>query len=159
MNEIRQLSMLKDNHEVFLKTVLDSYQATDWINDDYPSHFKHFWSKYVPGIFKGEREIFSYYIDNDIAGTIVLKKDESEKKVCTLFVLEIYRGRGIASKLLDVAFKWLGTTKPLITIADYKVPQFKKIISRYKWVLSQELRGFYNSSSTEFVYNGKLETY
>ena len=59
--------------------------------------------------------------------------------------------------MLEYAFKYLGTTKPLITITDYKIPMFETIIKKYNWELTQTMsEGYYNNSSRELVYNGKL---
>jgi ASC-1-like (ASCH) protein/GNAT superfamily N-acetyltransferase len=147
---------LKDNKSTFARIIADSYKLTDWICKDYPDHCKHFWTKYVPGIFTGEREIISCYVDNKIAGTIILKKEGQEHKICTLFVDDKFRGQKIATVLLEQAFKYLGTTKPLITIADYKIKLFENIIKKYDWQLAQTLDGIYNNHSKELVYNGKL---
>ena len=64
---------------------LFAYMATDWICKDYPDHCDHFFSKYVPGIFDGEREIIACYIDNKIAAVAILKKDTEERKISTFF--------------------------------------------------------------------------
>ena len=83
-------------------------------------------------------------------------KDTMESKICTLIVVEKYRKQHVATQLLERTFKYLGTTKPLITIADYKFPMFEHIIKKY-WKLMQTMRkGYYNSFSRELVYNGKL---
>ena len=99
------------------------------------------------------------YLDmyNNVAGVAFLKKDDTESKICTFLVVEGYRGKHVASKMLECAFKYLGTTKPLITIADYKIPMFEPIIKKYNWELTQTMsEGYYNNSSRELVYNGKL---
>ena len=86
-----------------------------------------------------------------------MKKDDTESKICTFLVVEDYRGRRVATKMLEQSFNYLGTTKPLITIADYKIPMFEHIIKKYNWELTQTMsEGYYNSTSRELVYNGKL---
>lgn len=86
-----------------------------------------------------------------------MKKDNTENKICTFLVLEGYRKKNIATKMLEQSFKYLGTTKPLITIADYKLPMFEGIIKKYDWVLTQTMEvGYYNNTSCELVYNGHL---
>lgn len=130
---------------------------TDWICKDYPLHCEHYFTKYVPGIYDGEREIIACYVGDKIAGIAVLKKDATERKVSTLCVKEEYRKLGIATKLLERSFTWLGTTKPLVTIADYKLNQFSGIIQKYGWEQTQVLEnGFYNDHSKEYVFNGKI---
>ena len=86
-----------------------------------------------------------------------MKKDDTESKICTLLVLEGYREKHVASKILEQAFKYLDTTKPLVTIADYKISMFEHIIKKYNWELTQTMsKGYYNDTSRELVYNGKL---
>lgn len=141
----------------FSKIVCESYLITDWICKDYPDHTDHFYSKYVPGIFDGGREIISCYIDGKIAATAFLKKDEKERKISTFYVKPEYQKRGIATELFGKCFEWLGTTKPLITIADYKLSQFANIIRNYGWVETQVLEsGYYNDHSKEHVFNGTM---
>lgn len=49
--------------------------------------------------------------------------------------------------------KWLGTTKPLITLADYKLDMFKPIISKYDWQLTEIVSGLYNNKYEELCFN------
>lgn len=139
----------------FAKVIAEAYMITDWICEDYPDHCDHYFSKYIPGIFDGEREIITCYMDNRIAAVAILKKDNDEKKISTLFVKPEYQKRGIATELLEKCFAWLGTTRPLITIADYKLNQFTKVIEKYGWVETEILAdGYYNNHSREHVFNG-----
>lgn len=139
----------------FAEMVSDVYAITDWICEDYPDHFDHYFSKYIPGIFSGEREIIACYIDEENVAVAILKKDNEERKISTLYVNPAYRKRGIASELLERSFAWLGTTHPLATIADYKLDQFVGLINKYGWVETQVLAdGYYNSHSREHVFNG-----
>lgn len=141
-------------HQELSRLIFDSYKLTDWISKDYPNHFNHYYGKYVPGLLNGEREIISCYIDGKIVGTAFMKKDSKEKKLSTLFVLESFRGQKIASELLRYGFSWLGTSRPVATIADFKLEQFKAIIQQYHWEVSRVLdMGYYNSHSREYVFN------
>lgn len=51
---------------------------------------------------------------------------------------------------------WLGTTKPFITLADYKLEMFKAIINKYGWELTEVVSGLYNYKSQELCFNGTL---
>lgn len=147
----------RSSHKLFSKVLAESYNITDWIADDYPKHFEQFWTKYVPGIFSGEREIFAAYVGKHIAGVVILKKTTEEQKICTIYVPDEFRCQGIATALLQKSFEWLGTDKPLVTIADYKKNDFVKIIEQYCWTLTQTLeRGYYNDHSRELVFNGTI---
>lgn len=143
--------------KLFSKVIAESYNITDWICDDYPKHHEHFWTKYVPGIFNGQRQIVACYIGNEIAGVAILKRDESEAKLSTLYVGDKFRGKGVASDILKESFKWLGTEKPLMSIAEHKLGMFSKLIEQYGWEQTQVLDGYYNGRSRECVFNGKLD--
>lgn len=151
------LSSLVQNHKLFGKYAHEAYLATDFICADYPKHFEWYWTKEIPRVLDGTGEVIFCKIGHEISGVAFLKKDSTESKICTFYVAEKYRGNHIASKMLEVAFRYLGTTKPLISIADYKISMFEPIIKKYNWKLTQTMpKGYYNNSSCEYVYNGKL---
>ena len=76
-------------------------------------------------------------------------------KISTLYVKPDYQGKEIASKLLEMSFEWLEATKPLITIADYRLPQFTSIIQKYDWKETSVLENaYYNNHSQKHVFNG-----
>ena len=155
--KIYTLSSLIDNHKLFGKFAQAAYFATDCVCKDYPKHFEWYWTKEIPRVFNGTGEVIICTINNNVAGVTFLKKDNAESKICTLLVVENYRGKHIATKMLEQAFKYLGTTKPLITIAEYKSSTFENIIKKYNWELTQTMsKDYYNNCSRELVYNGKL---
>lgn len=126
--KIYTLSSLIDNHQLFCKFAQDAYSATDCLCQDYPKYFEWYWSKNFPRVFNGTGEIVVCIIDDNIAGIASLKKINTEKKICTFFVVKEYRGQHVATKMLEYIFEYLGTSKPLITITDYKVLSFAPII-------------------------------
>lgn len=155
--KIYTLSSLIGNHQLFCKFAQDAYSATDCLCQDYPKYFEWYWSKDLPRVFNGTGEIVVCTIDDNIAGIASLKKINTEKKICTFFVVKEYRGQHVATKMLEYIFEYLGTSKPLITITDYKVLSFVPIIKKYNWKLTQiTSKGYYNNASCEFVYNGRL---
>lgn len=85
-----------------------------------------------------------------------LKRDEEEQKICTLYVSDKCRGLGIGKAIVEESMRWLGTTKPLITLADYKLEMFKPIINKYGWELTEVVSGLYNDRSQELCFNGTL---
>lgn len=154
---IYTLSSLIKNHKLFGKFAQVAYSVTDYICKDYPKHFEWYWTKEIPRVFDGTGEVVICTINEEVAGVAFLKKDSEESKICTFLVLEDYRGKHVATNMLEHAFKYLGTTKPLITIAEYKIKMFEPIIKKYNWQLTQVMdKGYYNNSSRELVYNGKL---
>ena len=79
------------------------------------------------------REIV-FCLNNDVPiGVVFLKNSKEEKKICTIYVEKTYRNIGIGTKLLLKSFAFLNTTKPLITMPEYKVKEFDNIIKNYNW--------------------------
>ena len=155
--KIYTLSSLIDNHQLFCKFAQEAYSATNCLRQYYPKYFEWYWSKNIPRVFNGTGEIVVCIIDDNIAGIASLKKINTEKKICTFFVVKEYRGQHVATKMLEYIFEYLGTSKPFITITDYKVLSFVPIIKKYNWKLTQiTSKGYYNNASCEFVYNGRL---
>ena len=152
------LSSMISNHNSFGKLAYQAYSITDFICKDYPKHFEWYWCKEIPRVFAGTGEVILCVVESKLAGVSFLKKDETERKICTFYVAESFRGKHIATKLLEKSFEFLETTHPLISIADYKIPMFEHIISKYNWNLTQTMeKGYYNDTSTELVYNGYLK--
>lgn len=148
---------IESNHKVFADLICKAYAVTDHICKEYPDHFVWYWRKTIPAVLNGTREVMIATVDKKVAGVIFLKKEEGECKICTLMVLEEYRGRGIATALLQEAFEYLETQKPLITIGEQKLSQFSAIIKRYGWQQTQVLnKGYYNEDSKELVFNGTI---
>lgn len=156
-------------HVEFSQIIGECYRITDWISQDYPGHCESFYTKYVPGVFTGSREIIGYRIGTKVIAVAFLKKSleatpdgpgghsEMERKLSTLYVDPEHRNQGLAARLLQECFKWLGTTKPLATIAEYKLEQFAGIIKKYGWEEKQILeKGYYNDHTREHVFNGKI---
>ena len=50
----------------------------------------------------------------------------------------------------------LKTTKPMITLAEYKLLMFEGLIKKYGWEKTKEVSGLYNDTYKELVYNGFL---
>lgn len=81
---------------------------------------------------------------------------KKNKKICTLYVSNQYRGQNLGTRMVEASMNFLGTTKPLITLADYKLSMFQPIIEKYDWKLTEVVSGLYNDRSKELCFNGKL---
>lgn len=58
--------------------------------------------------------------------------------------------------MVEASMDFLETTKPLITLADYKLPMFQPIIDKYGWELTEVVEGLYNDKAKELCFNGTL---
>ncbi|MDD6224029.1 MAG: GNAT family N-acetyltransferase [bacterium] len=159
-----KIESLKDyletiSNEEFIRLATKIYMITDFICKDYPKHKEWYFTKQLPAIVGEERNIL--FVRNpenqeEIISMTCLKRDEEEQKICTLYVSDKCRGLGIGTAIVEDSMKWLGTTKPLITLADYKLEIFKSIIDKYDWQLTEIISGLYNDRSQELCFNGTL---
>ena len=146
--------------EEFMKLATKIYTITDFICDDYPKYKEWYFTKQLPAtINTDERNILfvrNPENDNEIISMACLKRDEEEQKICTLYVSDKCRVLGIGKAIVEESMRWLGTTKPLITLADYKLEMFKPIIDKYDWELTEIVSGLYNDRYQELCFNGSL---
>ena len=89
-----------------------------------------------------------------ISGLMILKKTHDEKKICTLRVKDNYQRKGIGSELIQKAFDFLETEKPLITVPGESEKVFSKIFSKYGFEKADEIRDLYLKNTKEHIYNG-----
>jgi hypothetical protein len=89
-----------------------------------------------------------------ISGLMILKKTREEKKICTLRVKENYQRKGIGSELIQKAFDFLETEKPLITVPGKSEKVFSKIFNKYGFEKADEIRDLYLKNTKEHIYNG-----
>ena len=162
MTNIESLKKYAGNvtEEEFMILATKIYMITDFICDDYPKHKEWYFTKQLPATINGdERNILfvrNLEDDNEIISTACLKRDEEEQKICTLYVSDKCRGLGIGTAIVEESMRWLGTTKPLITLADYKLEMFRPIINKYGWELTEIVSGLYNDRTQELCFNGTL---
>lgn len=147
------------NEDEFIKLSKQIYDITDFICKDYPKHKEWYFHKQIPRIFTPSGEILfarSEEDENEIIAMSCLKKDEEEQKICTLYVSNQYRGQNLGTRMVEASMNFLGTTKPLITLADYKLEMFRPIINKYGWELTEIVSGLYNDRAQELCFNGTL---
>ena len=142
------LSGMRDRN--FSKACNEIYLLTDYNKLQYPDYYKWFYQKNIPRIIDGTGEALFYLDGFQVVGLSILKRDESESKICTLLIDEDYRKKGFASLILEDSFQFLGTDKPLITIPEKRLDEFSKIIEAYGWVPSETTNQYY---SPEVIFN------
>ena len=131
------------------------YEALIPLEQEYPN-FKHwFFSTTVPGVVEGTRKIFIASFAYEIAG-VLITKDANEKKICTLRVLPEYRRMGLGRKLMRCAVQELNIAKPLITVSDEHLDEFKVLFEEFGFVPTAAYFNYYRQGHTECAYNGYL---
>ena len=146
-----------DKKEEFIRITNQIYTLTEHLNNVYPGYKEWFFKKQVNGCYGPNRNIIFIKENTDeIVGFCCLKKDEEEKKICTLYVDPKCRNHGIGNILFEESMKYLEMTKPLATFSEDKLPMLIKIIEKYDWQLTEVVDGIYNEGVRELCYNGKL---
>ena len=149
--------------EYFMELATKIYMITDFICDDYPKHKEWYFTKQLPATINGDERNILFVRNpennNEIISMACLKRDEEEQKICTLYVSDKCRGLGIGKAIVEESMRWLGATKPLISLADYKLEMFKPIINKYGWELTEVISGLYNDRFQELCFNGTLTKY
>lgn len=84
------------------------------------------YSDFLNWLLKVENELDSKFrhiviaiTDDKVVGICISKNDSIERKICTLFVQEDYRNKGIAKKMMDKSLNWFNcpsATLPIITV-------------------------------------------
>jgi len=131
-------------------TILDVFKTMDI---KYPNFDDWFGKIFVEVLMDNvRREIVLAMDGTTIAGILILKDIDGEKKICNIAVLPDYRKQGVATRLFEMAFEYLGTRKPMISMSQDLVPSFSGLIRKYKFKLTN-IDYTYNQHKIEFYYN------
>lgn len=139
------------------KDVGEVYEALAHLSDDYPDFENWYWNKVVPGYFSGDRSILVYRQGQCLTGVAILKRNFSERKICTVWVAPEFENRGVGFRLFKASFAALACKYPLASVSDARLPKFQKIFDFFGFELTQKLVGVYRPNSTEYVFNGFLQ--
>lgn len=155
--QINKITDYITNEKVFLNLAQKIYETTSHLNEIYPEYEKWFYEKQIKESVIGKRNIIFITKEDEIIGISSVKKTNEEKKICTLYVKDEYRNKGIGSILLEESFKYLETEKPLITFCDSMISIYTEFINKYNWELQEILEDYYENGKSEYCYNGKLK--
>ena len=123
------------------------------LSQDYPEIFEWFHTKVIPGALCGTRKLILKQRNNEIVALGIAKKEDAENKICTVRVAHEYVGKGLGVRVFDELLEWLNVSKPLLTVSEYKYPQFKKLFEHYGFVLTSINDGMYLPGKKEFIFN------
>ncbi|CAE6816083.1 hypothetical protein R69927_00432 [Paraburkholderia domus] len=127
------------------------------LKDVYPQFESWLADRVLPGLRTGDRSILVEYRHGELAGLAILKDDGSEKKICCLRVLPGFQDRhGLGVRLFEKAFNQLDSRNPLLSVAEERLPAFRRIFDHFGFELAETHKGLYRADRTEFVFNGTL---
>lgn len=127
------------NDLIFVKDSLNNLR-------NYYSNFNEWFDKKV---LSGNRFVFVAYDKENFAGCLILKKDENEKKICTLFVREENRFDHIGGDFLQIAYDTLRTDKLSISISDEVKEEFFNS-RNFNFICEKEKQSAYKENVTEY---------
>lgn len=119
----------------------------------YPQFNSWFHLKVLSGIPNGDRKIITKTSGNRIIAVAILKKTDSEKKICTFRVSEEFRNNGLGTELMKESLKWLEYKKPLITVNEENITEFRSFLPKFDFGHPIELEGMYRNGKSEFIFN------
>lgn len=134
-----------------------AFGVLEWLECEYPGFSDWYWTTVVPGISTGERRLATVERGGRVVGVGISKRTSSERKMCTIWVDQQFTGTGMGVRLMVDSMQWLGTSLPLATVSESRMNEFKPIMDRLGYKITQVLPNFYRPGHSEFVFNGSLK--
>jgi len=156
LNIINQDTLMNDeNRTLFLINYI--FYTLKSFNSYYPNF--DFWlkEKILKGIYNGTRQIIIKWSDSEIIGLSIIKNDISEKKICCLRVMPNYIHSGFGVRLFIDSMNILEENKPLLSVNENNLLQFKKIFSYFDYKKCNTYPNLYRKGITEISFNGSLK--
>jgi GNAT superfamily N-acetyltransferase len=126
------------------------------LSEDYPGIAAWFVGKVVPGLRHGTRFLLPVEREDRLVGLGIAKREDGERKICTVRVDPSYAGRGIGVRLFDGLLRWLDDDRPHLTVSSRKLPQFERIFDHYGFDMTSAHEGLYLPHAVELGFNGSL---
>lgn len=150
--QIKTFTSFNPEHAALYNQMLE---LTKPVNETYPEYTKWFMEKFISGLQKKERMYIIAQDDNNtLAGCVLIKNTEKEKKICTLFVNPKFRRQGLGKQLMEQTLKELGE-HPLIAVSSRNLSQLSGLLRQCGFHLSATKKGVYHSEDTEYYFNDK----
>jgi GNAT superfamily N-acetyltransferase len=138
----------------FLRAIAED---TEFLRANYPRFDEWLLGKVIPGIYQGDRTVLIEQRDSVVAGLLIVKHSEHEKKLCTLRIRPHFESRGLGVRLFEAAFDLLGTERPLLSVSESLRPKFLRLFTHFGFAQEAVYEGRYLPRVDEFSYNGLLD--
>lgn len=141
-------------YEIVEMQQINEYAIYHYLKEakQYYPHFDIWYHQNViPAIKNGDKKIITIEGKNTLKGICIIKL--SEKKLCTLRVMENHQNKGIGIRLFEKSFEVLNTRKPLLSVSEEKLLSFKKIFDYYDFKLTSIKENYYRQGKKEYFYN------
>lgn len=133
-----------------------AYSALIQLNREYPDFSLWYASLFrFDNVLDADREMLLSMCGDKVAGIAILKR--SEQKVCTLRVVDGFRGRSVGTGLLRESCELLGTSTPLITVSSAHLREYQKLFKRFGFKMEDCRYAYYSMLHSECAFNGSLD--
>jgi GNAT superfamily N-acetyltransferase len=129
-------------------TLVRSREQLSYLETIYPGFRHWFDNKVQPGLVAGTRYLDVFEHNEKLAGIVIAKNEDGEKKLCTVWVHPDFRGHGIGIRLIKAACLWLGTDRPLASVSEVNFVAVDGLLKRL---------GFLHTSSKMNPQTGLIE--
>ena len=124
------------------------------------SNFHTWFNKISQKIGSKQRIVYlvfeTFKTEKKIIGIMILKNTNMEKKICSIYVSEKYRNKGIGKQLFEIAFKELGTRLPVISLPEKNYNnEFKALLDKYKFRFTRKEN--FNNRRCEYYFNERVK--
>ena len=150
-------STIASDPERMLRFVRAISDDMAFLRESYPAFDEWLLDKALPGIYAGERTAVMELRDSTVAGLLIVKHTDTEKKLCTLRVRPDFESKGLGVRLFETAFDLLGTDRPLLSVSEPLLPKFSRLFTHFGFSKEAVYGGRYQPHVDEFSYNGYLE--
>ncbi|SHH35040.1 GNAT family N-acetyltransferase [Desulfosporosinus lacus] len=138
------------------KYIVSIYNELKGLNGIYPGFNNWYFNSVVNGLNLNSRSIVLKINGSNIMALAILKDTIEEKKICTLFVKNKFKGLGIGRDLMSQCLYTLDYPKPIITISANRMKEFKTLIKEFDFKLFEEYKSYYVNGLDEYSFNGLL---
>jgi hypothetical protein len=125
---------------------------------NYPGFDLWYTDKVIAGVVSGERYACVVRDGDQITGVGIAKKDDRERKICTVRVDEVAIGRGTGVRIFDRLLRWLDTDRPHLTVPEQKLVHFDRIFEWYGFEMTSYCDGRYIERQRELAFNDTSAT-
>lgn len=146
---INKYSDSKEKHNIFKEIRLFLHE----LSCNYPLFDKWLEKVFVETNCTKRTIIYCESEDKKIVGIAILKNTIKEKKICTIRVAKEMQHCGIGSKLMDMSLAILGDKRPLITVSEEHIDDFKPFLKHYGFKIFQKVKSVYCENKYEYFFN------
>lgn len=126
------------------------------LEETYPGFGNWYWNKVLPGLSAGTRKILRDGPLSAPRALAIVKREQDEAKICTVWIAPSGRGQGNGLRLMSEAIDWLQVDKPLITIPAERYDQFLPLMTRLRFEETARITSLYRAGVIEHIFNGRF---